>query len=209
MPRILFFDLETTGLPITRGFNNYYPYNKLEYYNPSRIVQLAFMIYDYPATAILTPTLLHKQDLIIKPTDFEIENSEIHGITKEIAQKKGVLFKDAIAMLMSKIKDVHLVVSHNILFDKNVLLSELFRFGDHTAIAAIDHIPTFCTSYNTSHITKLKYNDREYKQPKLTELYTFLFHRKPPQNMHNAMTDVKVLAECFAELIANQYFILA
>ena len=39
----LFFDLETTGLPICKGYNEYYDPSNLKYYNDSRIIEIAYI----------------------------------------------------------------------------------------------------------------------------------------------------------------------
>lgn len=204
--KIFLFDLETTGLPSMKSYNKYYPYQKLEYYESSRIVQLAILVYSYDNNKF---NLLEEHNYIVKPDNFKINNSDIHRITQKHAEEHGMKFKDIIDKIIPVLKESNLIVSHNILFDKNVLLSELHRYDFKEAIKTIEKIPCFCTSMQTKDITKLKIkNFSEFKQPKLSELYKFLFKKNTPDNMHDASVDVKILAECFFKLLEKKYFVL-
>ena len=51
---ILFFDLETTGLPSTQGFGKFYPYTETQKYDTSRIVSFAFFLSAREAERIIS-----------------------------------------------------------------------------------------------------------------------------------------------------------
>jgi len=87
---ILIFDLETIGLPITKGYRKYHPYNKLQYYNNSRIVQMAFQVYEEQKDE--TYHMTKEYDVIIKPDDFIINNEWCHQ--NNLAMPRVVLRKE-------------------------------------------------------------------------------------------------------------------
>ena len=92
------------------------------------------------------------------------------------------------------------MIAHNVLFDKNVLLSELYRYKLNKVINKILSMSVFCTSKGCANITRIKYRANIFKHPKLCELYEFLF-KKEIVPAHDALVDTEVLAECFLELL--------
>jgi DNA polymerase-3 subunit epsilon len=201
--RLLFIDLETTGLPITKGFDNYYPYNELSYYDTSRIVQIAALVYEKVDDDFV---LIREHNYIIKPEGFEIKNSNIHGIENDTASFAGISVNDAIKNMEDDLKNSDLFIAHNVLFDRTILLSELSRHSLEAEIKYVENIPIFCTASNTKNILKLPCKRKSvYKTPKLIELYNHLFG-VVPQGMHDALQDIRCTAECFFELIRRKYF---
>jgi DNA polymerase III epsilon subunit-like protein len=151
-------------------------------------------------------TLLNQVNYIIKPDNFQIENSYLHGITQEYANTNGVHFIQAICNLTKDIKQAKLLVAHNILFDYNVLMSELYRYRLYRTCDLISSIGQFCTCESTADLCKLpNLNGYDhYKSPKLSELYYFLF-KKEATNLHNAEKDVEYLSDIFIELVEKGY----
>jgi DNA polymerase III epsilon subunit-like protein len=227
--KIAFLDLETTGLPKTVSFNRYHPYEETKHYNNSRIVQIAVIVCEidekmlsefvenkenkicssdiltniratYPFIKINTT-----HNYIIKPDGFVIKNANIHNITQSMACSIGLPFKDAIELIEPDLEECKILVAHNIIFDKNILLSELHRYGIRSVINKIKYMKEICTSKCSNNITKIPYNSSQFKQPKLSELYYFLFN-KHAEGLHNALTDVSVTLLCFAELFAKKYW---
>jgi len=94
-------------------------------------------------------------------------------------------------------------------FDANILLSELYRYGLYAIVEDFSNIPQFCTSLNTAPIIKLKFNKKQYKEPKLKELYKWLFKVDlNNDDLHNALADTRFLSECFFELLKRNFFVL-
>ena len=113
---MLVLDIETTGLPLTKGYNNYYSPKDTQKYNSSRIVSIA----------LLNDKLEHYK--VLKPTDFTIKNSHFHGISQEDALKKGISLQEFFdPSILQSIEECDFILGHNINFDINVLLSELYR----------------------------------------------------------------------------------
>lgn len=169
---ILIFDLEITGLPSTRGFMNYYPYSELQYYESSRIVELAYIITDREGN------ILHSYENIIRPCNYTITNDKIHHITQDMAMQQGIPLSDALSTMAADIQshEITKILSYNVLFDKNVLFSEIHRMYG-----------SISESFNKKYecIMELwKINDRYIA---LNKLYNGLY--PPIVQEHRAMTD--------------------
>lgn len=183
----LFIDTETNGLPDTKGLNlkwGTYPYYKsTNRYNDARVIQFSFMLTDEKINE------LELNDFIIKKEDFDINNSNFHGITNEISLKEGVDFDTAIDKFYDLLKSVTHIVAHNILFDINVIKSELYRRDKYDIIQEIDKKKLLCTMSHTKDIIKIKNKYGKNKNPSLKELYYFTFN-KEIDNQHNSKYDV-------------------
>ena len=201
--RIAFIDLETTGLPKHPSFNVYYPYTQLKFYDSSRIVQMSVLIYEIFNGEF---KLVADHTYIIKPDGFVINNAHIHRITNTIANLAGIPFTDVINNISADLCTCNVLIAHNILFDRTILLSELHRYGLNQVIYAINAMGQFCTSVGCTNITRLKYNATKFKQPKLSELYKFVF-KKELAGAHDASVDTKALADCFIELYKKKLIV--
>ena len=185
-----FMDIETSGLPITGGFNKYYPFCKTAYYDESRIIELAYIITNSGGKIVSSYSEL------IKPDGFKIENSHIHGIKHEDAERDGVSIKEVLLKFHEDLKRFNCdkLVCHNIGFDKNVLLSETWR----NDIINVTHTVLGLSEICTMDMGKKLMNVR--KSPKLVELYHYLFKETVTQN-HRALDDVKLCMKCYFEMV--------
>lgn len=195
---IFFFDTETTGLPITKNFNNYNSFKELQFYDNSRLISICWKV-------LRNDKILSSNYYIIKPNDFKIDNNSvacsINKITNEIANRDGV----DINFIFDKIKDdlnnSNLIVAHNINFDKNILLSELYRYKRLDIIEIFLLKNEYCTMLNGLNITKIKFKtNNKYKYPKLNELYKY-FYNEDIKNSHNAEADVDACIKCYLKMI--------
>lgn len=182
----LFFDTETTGLPRRWGA----PVSDID--NWPRMVQLAFMVFDERGDE------LYGSNRIIKPEGFIIpdEVSRIHGITTEIARKKGVPLDQALLEFVKALGDSEVLVAHNISFDEKILGAELYR---RQVIHDFFDRPQICTMRSSTDFCKIQSGRGGYKWPKLMELHHILFDEEF-ENAHDALADVKATARCFFEL---------
>lgn len=200
--KVLFLDLETNGLPQQISYNCYYSYDQISKYRTSRIVQLAYILCDINIDSSETK-ILSKKDYIIKPNGFIINNDDIHGIKHNYAALNGLSLLEVVNNIKNDFINAELLVAHNVLFDKNVLLSELFRLELYDLINHINKIKTYCTSKGCVNFTKIKFRNT-YKQPKLSELYYCLF-KKNIEGQHDAVHDTENLMRCFVELVNKKY----
>ncbi len=191
--RVLFFDTETDGLPSDYSFSAHCAPE-----NWPHIVQLAWLVTDDEGNE------LSSGNKIIRPDGFVIppEATAIHGITHGRAIAEGEPLKKVLKKFRSVLGNSYLNIAHNLWFDANVIAAEMSRcsLGDD-----ILYSPGYCTMEGATDLCQLPFAtevhpDAQYKWPKLTELYEFLFGRSF-SGAHNAMNDVRATARCFWELV--------
>jgi DNA polymerase III subunit epsilon len=203
--KALIFDVETTGLPkrIPKS-RRYFPYRMSSKFDSSRIVSIAWAITEVSEDPIggynLTPADLRQQYFIIKPESFSIpaESTAIHGITHDTAMSEGVDFHEAVQKLKDDLKDINIIVSHNLDFDLTILKSELARHEMDDVIAMFSSCEKVCTMMEGQRMMKVS------KFPKLQELYTYFYPNKIMQNAHNALYDTLHCYECYKGLLTSE-----
>lgn len=188
MGKTIIFDTETTGIPIMNGYNCYHSPHLFEYYKDARLIELGYLIFDE------NNQLIKKKNHLIKPDGFIIENTHIHGISHEMAMTNGQPIQCIIDELYNDLEDVDTIVSHNIKFDINILLSECFGLCNTHIIAKIIDMEKQCTMRMGKQFINSK------KNPKLTELYEHLFQKECKQT-HRALSDAEYCAECYLHMI--------
>ena len=205
---VLIFDTETSGLPFTKSFNSYYDPSDLEKYDGAILCQIAWVY--IPNFNIDKLNDIHINCYICKPTDFLINNSHIHGITDDIAQQNGIPFSKILSCknLKFDIDNADYIIAHNVLFDINILLSELFRHKYFNTYQKLFNKLNnklnnncICTCTIGKDICKIIYG-KYYKLPKLQELYFHYYGVNPDPiifKAHSADGDVKVLLSIFSK----------
>ena len=184
--RFVFFDTETTGLPL----DNNAPYTDID--NWPRLVQLAWIIYD-------NRNIVARKNYIIKPVGFTIpkQATSIHGISTEHALNKGSKVENVLRLFLEDVATATAIIGHNLGFDLKVILSELFRLDIDNEIGDMDTLDTMLLSTNFCKIPNRHFG---YRYPKLIELYSKLFSESF-DNMHDAMADIEATARCFWALL--------
>ena len=181
----LFFDTETTGVPMN------YKAPSSDTQNWPRLVQLAWILTDDKGNKI------HSENLIVRPDGFEIptDAAKVHGITTEVAMKDGIPLSEAIDQFIEDLNTAKYIVGHNIEFDKKIVGAEMIRLGLKDIM---DSKKSHCTMQSSIDFCKIpgKYG---YKYPKLQELYKKLFGIEF-DNAHNATSDIEATEKCFWEL---------
>lgn len=182
---ILFFDTETTGLPK----NWKAPVTDLD--NWPRLVQLAYLVYDFDGN------LIHSCNEIVKPNGFTIpiDASKVHGITTDIANQRGSKIEEVFELFFIHLKRAKVIVAHNMAYDEKIIGSELIRLGLENTLDTKEKI---CTMESTVDLCKID-GPYGYKWPKLEELHRFLFKRDF-EGAHDALADIQATAKCFWEL---------
>lgn len=181
--RYIVFDTETTGLPIPGS-----KYNNLNSYDNARMIQICWAIYE-------NNKLLEVKDYYVYPNGFnKIDNTHIHNITYQDCVNKGVNINKVLDEFMKDVQTVKFIVGHNVAFDINIVLSELFRLKKNTDI--LSKTLSKCTM-NLSIPLKI---DGTLKRPKLVKLYNHFFG-KEFDGQHNAKYDVLATGEIFNKLV--------
>ena len=204
---VLVFDTETTGLPKTKVINET-TINGLPY-----IVQLSYMIYDTDSTKIIKIS-----DNIVKiPENVELskESIAIHGIDRNKMNENGKPIVEILQEFLTDIDSTDLIIAHNIDFDINMIIIELYRSAMDTnnshikeinlpVTVKLQYMNRYCTMKNSIELCNIKKFSKttgnEYvKFPTLSETYYKLFNVKP-NNMHNSLNDIYACFRCFYKL---------
>lgn len=184
----LIFDLETTGIPKYRNVPPFKSYN----FDSSRIVEIAYIILSNDHNTIVKEVKhLVKYDKV----SINIENSFVHGITNDMVIEDGIDIQDMFDELTQDLKLVHTLVAHNIEFDYNVLLSEVYRHysKNKSLLGELYTKNLYCTMHKGKQFMGVS------KYPKLVELNKFLFDKDWVQT-HRALDDVLVCKNCYIKL---------
>lgn len=183
MNTAIFFDTETTGLPLFKEHS--------EHPSQPHIVQLAACLVDLD-----TRKTIASMDVIVKPDGWTIsdEVAAIHGITTEHALDVGIPENVAVEMLLA-LWAQRTRIAHNEQFDARIV-----------RIACMRHSPAFadpwksgkaeCTQLLSTPILKLPPTEKmkragflKPKSSKLGEAYEYFIGKKL-ENAHSAMADV-------------------
>jgi len=170
----LFYDTETTGLPLFK--------EPSEHPDQPHIVQLAACLVDLD-----TRNTIASMDVIVKPDGWIIPEAVtvIHGITTEHAMDVGIPEKMAINMLIA-LWNERTRIGHNESFDARIVRIAQMRHNFSQELQEDWKAgQAECTCWLSRPHTKLEKN----KLPKLGEAYQH-FTGKPLENAHSAMADV-------------------
>jgi len=201
MSYALFFDTETTGLPIEGlpDSDDRQPH----------LVQVAACLVD-----LNTRTTISSMDVMVRPADWVIpdEVAAIHGITTHRATVCGVAESMAVELLLALGNGV-LRVAHNLAFDDRMVRIALARYFWDDGFEWDRHPEAagFCTMQAAAPVLRLPASARmvqagrghQYKQPRLAEAYQH-FTGQPMVNAHNAMADVQACMAVFFALEDSQ-----
>ena len=199
----LCFDVETTGFPKngTDG-NRFADPTDIRSYDSARIVQVAWF----------SKQKNHIQSAIIHPKqEFNINNSNIHGITETRAEIEGRPILDVLLELQADVEVCDCIVAHNVEFDRMVMLSEIHRLGPNACLgtlreALLTTSRFYCTMVNGTAICKLnmpskRFTGIQWKYPKLSELMNHLGVEVVPNlPFHDAYSDVFYTSACFMKM---------
>lgn len=189
MGNILGWDTETNGLPVWK--------ERSEHESQPHLVQMAAILCDEE-----TGEVVEGMDVIIKPDGWIIpeETIEVHGITEDIAEAKGIPEQEALQMFIDLYRKCGLRVAHNTTFDNRLIRIALKRYLP-------DLIPDeewkdkdnyFCTLMKSRKIMGGKSGHT------LGEAYKY-FTGNDLDGAHNAMVDTKACLEIYFAMKNGDY----
>jgi len=192
----LFFDTETTGLPIDRRV----PALENEI-NWPQLVSLSWSLWE-------GGECVKRESHLIRPKGWTIPPSStlLHGITQELAEANGSSLENALDSIRKDIMRCSKIVAHNMEFDRNVLFH---AFAWHLRKDPRKFWPPasaeFCSQTTAKNELKLpfpngksSYNSNDpYKMPGLDELYRATFNEPAPPSAHSSDRDVEVLEKIY------------
>ena len=200
--KVLVFDTETTGLPERISKRTGRAPSIYEGSLWPHIIQFSYILYD-----------TEKQDLLVKhdhlirignKINLSEKSVEIHGITRERANREGIPIKEAIELFSICVKNADMLIAHNLSFDKQMVLVESIRHKMDGPFKFKTAEQFFCTMKKTTELCKIetknnKTGETYFKYPTLSELHFFLFDTHP-KNTHNALVDILICLRCFVKL---------
>jgi DNA polymerase III subunit alpha len=181
--KYMVIDTETNGLP--QNFRAPVEDTK----NWPRLISIAWVTQGFSKYYLIQPQRGHG-----KP--FEIENSHIHGITKEMCEAHGTSLRRVLKELLRDARKCSIIVAHNAHFDVSVIGCELHRCRLPTLC-----MPVYCTMINGAPICQIplpityKGGNPGFKWPSLVELAGYF--GIPFEANHNALSDAQVCEMCF------------
>lgn len=205
MKLALFYDTETTGLPLFK--------EPSEHPDQPHIVQLAALLVDLD-----TRQTISSLDVVIRPNRWIIpdEVAAVHGITTEHAEAVGIEEVTALDMFMALWAGPgRLRIAHNEQFDARILRIALKRFYDKP-----DHVlpasdtwkegiadctaklaTPICQIPPTAKMVKAGFN--KFKTANLSEAYKH-FTGRELENAHSAMADVMACRDVYFAIMDMQ-----
>lgn len=187
----LFYDTETTGLPLFS--------EPSEDPRQPHMVQLAVLLVDMD-----TRKERASLDLIIKPEGWEVpaDGAAIHGITTEMAHDLGVPEKAAVEMLLEMWRGERLRIGHNEQFDARIVRIGTMRyaplFADPWKAGKAE-----CTARMATPICAIPPTEKmraakrfHHKTPNLGEAYAH-FCGANLQDAHSALADARACSRIY------------
>lgn len=192
---IIVFDVETTGLPPRPSKYKRYPDPKTEFnhYNGARVIELAYVIYAYDNITQERSCVRAVSNLIAPCGVFTIENTFIHGILQETAEKHGLPAITVFSSFLDAVSKADRLVAHNIEFDYCLTLAECYRLG--LDVSPLLNISKKCTMKCAIDLFCLD------RYPKLTDMYARCFPGEKWVQTHRALDDVDKCADVYFELL--------
>lgn len=201
MLHILFFDTETNGLPLDRKALT------SEVAKWPHILQISWTLKAYDVRS--SKTLETRTAYLKLPADvsWNAESAKFHKILPSQVES-GESCDEVLQSFRTAAKKAHVLVAHNLAFDKPVLRAAFYRLNSSETFSWWPR-HEYCTMDNTKALCKLpsrwaKPGD-PYKWPTLPELYKYLYGVDiSGVILHTAEGDTNVLIQCFEELLERR-----
>jgi len=187
----LFFDTETTGLPLFK--------EPATHPNQPDVIQLAAILSDENKIYASLNVLLNPSDINaswkMNPFAFAA-----HGISEETIRATGINTETALNLFLGLVELSDTLVCHNTSFDQKLVAGAMYKCHyPYEDLIKIEGGIYYCTMKSSTTLCGLKNKNGAPKWPKLTELYEFLFG-ETFENQHDALADVMATRRCYYEL---------
>lgn len=171
--KILFFDTETTGLPLWK--------EPSDHPDQPHIVDIAVDLFCTEAGEVVAT-----YDTIINcGAPIPPELTELHGIDAAMMEAEGVPPDVAFVNFKVMVDEADLIVGHNVSFDIRMVRILAARV---TGEKWDNQLPTFCTMRKATPLCGLKTDSGRPKFPNLSEAYRHFFGEEF-ENAHRARPD--------------------
>lgn len=198
MNRVVFYDTETTGLPLWN--------QPSEHPDQPHIVQLGACLVDVDTRKVLATI-----DVMCKPDGWLIPDdvAAIHGITTEMAGDLGVPESLAVEMLLDLVGE-RTRIGHNEPFDARMVRIACMRHFEPSQADAWKAGDAECTQKMATPILRIPPTDRmkaagftKFKTANLREAVLH-FTGRPLENAHSALADVHGCMDVWFAIRAQQ-----
>tara|TARA_B110000977_G_scaffold201498_1_gene296429 strand:- start:3075 stop:3617 length:543 start_codon:yes stop_codon:yes gene_type:complete len=178
---VLYLDTETNGIGSFRPASQ-------------RLVQIAW-VFHVPKTHYINDVS-------------EISTTVPHDITVEQCRNEGNSFDLAFTDFYKDFTNASLIVAHNLDFDIGIIKNEMKIRNSNMYNTFKTHLKSKkfqCTMQDGVDICKIKYSEksRNYKFPKLSELYQHYFETLPNIKQHDALNDCYILKMCHQKMTST------
>jgi len=203
-------DTETTGLPAQQPAG------------AVRIMQLGYVVCDFdgPGRPVRTLGVYDRLVRLDEGTFVDPASHRIHGLDAAVCNETGADLADALAGLMEWLTPAAdgppevVLVGHHVDFDLGILAQEARRLDRPDWLRTLGMVSTCCTMEWGRDVCRLALPwpahagpgraPARFKNPKLVELYAFLFGDRlplpPGLRLHSAIVDARVCAACYVAL---------
>ena len=127
--------------------------------------------------------------------DIPKEAQDVHGISRERAERVGLPYKLVIPMFNQLLRKSDAVVAHNLSFDAMVMAAAYYRHG--YPADELQRPRRICTMKSTENVLKLPGRYGKYKWPSLDEAYRALVDPEGFEGAHDAFADTIACAKVF------------
>lgn len=218
--RILLLDTETNGLPK----NRYAPISEAGVW--PAILQLSWATFTVTGTTMTAGASRDIGVALDSTVCWDADAAKVHGIT-EIEARQGVPAQEAFRALAAALRDVDVVVAHNLAFDKPVIRAAAYAEWIRGGGAELRdvwpaRIREFCTMTATRDLVRIpspyygapgsSNPTGKFKVPRLNELYTWLFGHVYDISgavLHTSSSDTHCLSQCLSELLHRGLVVVA
>jgi len=202
METVLFFDVETNGLPS----NDLQKTDIAETFKEwPRIWQLGWSLWSIDGTLISEGV-----EYLLPPFasgEWEKEESHPYEIDLQTCLMIGQKQYDCFPRISKMMHDADFIVCHNLRFDSRIFEGEMYRLLQSDSSVLMppkksEGKPKICTMTTTTKFCNLPFPSgrKGEKFPTLEELHTILFGENFI-GAHDALADVRATAKCFFELL--------
>jgi len=201
---IILLDTETNGLPK----NRYAPISEPGVW--PAILQLSWTMYRVEEGGHrMTPTFSRDVGVSLAPEiPWDTGAAAVHGLS-EYEGRNGTPAHTVLTELATVLREVDVVVAHNLEFDKSIIRAAGYAEGIRDLWPP--KLKEFCTMRATTDLIcmpptakQAEYNISRYKSPRLNELFQWLFGHPydiSGATLHTSKSDVDCLAQCLTELL--------
>lgn len=191
----MIIDVETNGLPEYRGVKPFIVSN----FNHARLIELGYILINNNNNKVV------KKFSKLINTNVLINNSDIHGITEDMVHNEGISINSMFSEFGGDLEEVDQIVAHNISFDINIILSELYRLYNSTNQFNVKRL--IGQIYLKKQICTMKFcatNFIEFKKyPKLIDLHKMIYYDENMHQTHRALDDVMLCYDVYVFLKNN------